>query len=92
MAKDKRTNITTTDRTPSEIVVFGSKGYECFKTEYDIALRYKTMDTWAKFPDFRDRYGNWVREAMALSKVNIGWCGTHAATPWQIKSPASWGL
>ncbi len=77
--KAKRTDTNAGDRQTQDVLSLGSKGYELFKTEFDTHLKYATVDAWAKFPDFKDRYANWVRKAIALSRVQIGWLGTQAA-------------
>lgn len=76
----KRTNTAANDRVPQDVISLGSKDYELFKTEFDTFLTYAMVDTWAKFPDLKDRYRNWVLKAIALTRVQIGWYGTHAAT------------
>ncbi|WHI45028.1 phage major capsid protein, P2 family [Microbulbifer sp. VAAF005] len=76
----KRTDTDNEDRQTSEVWSLGSKNYELFKTEYDTHIRYITMDSWAKFPDFQQRYGNWVRRAIGLARIRVGWMGTQAAT------------
>ncbi|MCO1337120.1 phage major capsid protein, P2 family, partial [Microbulbifer sp. OS29] len=76
----KRTDTDNEDRQTSEVWTLGSKGYELFPTEYDTHIRYVTIDSWAKFPDFQKRYGSWVRRAIGLARIRVGWMGTHAAT------------
>ncbi|WP_331352587.1 phage major capsid protein, P2 family [Cellvibrio sp. UBA7671] len=75
----KRTDTSANDREPIDPLVLGDKDYECFKTEVDIAIKYKTIDTWAKFPDFQERYAKWVRQAVAMARVRCGWYGLTAA-------------
>jgi len=75
----KRTNTKVGERQTSDVMELDNKFYELFKTEYDTHITYEKIDAWAKFPDFRDRYAKYVRNAIALSRVNLGWYGTHAA-------------
>jgi len=75
----KRTNTETNDRQTSNILQLGSKDYQLYKTEFDYHLPYTTVDSWAKFSDFRERYASWVRRAIALARVMVGWNGTSAA-------------
>lgn len=53
--------------------------YECKQTNFDVAMPYNVMDTWARFPDFSKRYMNAVYRRMALDRIMIGWYGTTAA-------------
>lgn len=75
----KRTNTDANDRVPQEVLELGSKEYELFPTEIDTFVKYKTVDTWAKFPDFGEKYAEWLRQAIAMARVQVGWYGTHAA-------------
>lgn len=74
-----RTNTDTTDRAPQSVLALGSKDYELFPTEFDTFIKYSTVDAWAKFPDFQARYATWVRKAIAMARVRVGWYGTSAA-------------
>ncbi len=75
----KRTNTDTTDRETQDLLSLGNKDYELFFTEFDVHLKFSQIDSWAKFPDFQERYGSWVRKAIALARIRIGWHGTSAA-------------
>lgn len=75
----KRTNTTAGTRVPQRALSLGTKDYELFKTEFDFAMGYETVDAWAKFPDFTERYSTWLRKAIAMARVRVGWYGTHAA-------------
>lgn len=75
----KRTNTDANDRAPQEVISLSTKGYELFKTELDFYIKYVTIDSWAKFPDFRERYNSWLRKAIAMARVRVGWYGTSAA-------------
>ncbi|WP_026180455.1 phage major capsid protein, P2 family [Hahella ganghwensis] len=77
----KRTDTDSRDRQTSDVLSLGSKGYELHPVEYDTHIKYKTIDSWAKFPDFQARYAGWVRKAISLSKLRVGWLGTSCAFP-----------
>lgn len=75
-----RTNTTTTDRSPREThEVEDLNGYECRKTDSDTAIRYATLDTWAKFSDFEARITAQRLRRQALDRLMIGFNGTSAA-------------
>lgn len=75
----KRTNTEANDRAPQEVLALGSQNYELFSTEFDTFIKYATVDAWAKFPNFQERYAKWVRTAIAMARVRTGWYGTSAA-------------
>jgi P2 family phage major capsid protein len=53
--------------------------YECVKIDSDTAIKYATLDAWAKFPDFKVRLANAIARQQALDRIMIGWNGTSAA-------------
>lgn len=67
------------ERKPRDVLGLDRYGYELFKTDSDVAIRYKTIDSWAKFPDLADRYARYVQERIAADRELIGWYGTSAA-------------
>jgi P2 family phage major capsid protein len=75
----KRTDTEANDRVPQSVLVLGSKDYELHSTEFDTYITWAKLDSWAKFPDFNERYGKYVRRAIAIARVKVGWYGTHAA-------------
>lgn len=75
----KRTNTDANDRVPQEVLDLGSKDYELHSTEFDTYIKYATVDSWAKFPQFQEMYAQWVRKAIAMARVRTGWYGTSAA-------------
>ncbi|GLS26165.1 phage major capsid protein, P2 family [Marinibactrum halimedae] len=75
----KRTNTNDRDRQPLNPLSLGSKGYECHKTEFDYFIKYETIDAWAKFKDFANRFLNWTRHQTALSQIMVGWYGESIA-------------
>lgn len=72
------------ERVPKDLVSLDAEGYELFATETDVALRYATIDVWAKFPDFATRYGMAVRKAIGNDRLAAGWYGTSAAATTNI--------
>lgn len=74
----KRTDTDLGDRQTTDALNLENKFYECYKSEYDVHIKYSTIDSWAKFPDFQQRYANWVRRAIALAKIRVGWYGITA--------------
>ncbi len=85
----KRTDTEAGSRQTTSVVSLGGKTYECHFTEYDVHIKYVTMDSWAKFKNFNQKYGEWVRKAIALAKLRLGWLGTSAA---EFTNPANNGL
>src|SRR5207253_8999316 len=79
-----RTNTKTTDREAKDMVDLSGLGYELFHTESDAGLPFATIDSWAKFPDFSDRYSAAVQRQIALDRIMVGWHGTHAAPQTNI--------
>ncbi|WP_444894923.1 phage major capsid protein, P2 family [Microbulbifer sp. SSSA005] len=75
----KRTDTTNNDRQTVDPLGLDPNGYECVKTEYDVHILYQTLDAWAKFPDFKDRFMNYVRKAIAHARIKHGFYGTHNA-------------
>lgn len=76
----KRTNTDTKARTPSMLGgPVGSK-YQTKLTEYDVGIKYATLDAWARYPDFQKRYRKAVMQAIALNRIMVGFNGTSAAT------------
>lgn len=74
-----RTNTTVADRTPRSVETLEANGYECKKTDFDTAIKYGTLDAWAKFPDFQVRVRDAIVRQQALDRIMIGFNGTSAA-------------
>ncbi|MGF6490545.1 phage major capsid protein, P2 family [Pseudomonas frederiksbergensis] len=79
-----RTNTKTTDREAKDFSDLSGLDYELFHTESDVGLSFAKIDSWAKFPDFADRYSAAVQKQIALDRIMIGWHGTHAAPQTDI--------
>lgn len=74
------------ERTAKHLIDTDSKGYTLKPTEFDVALRYAQIDSWAKFPDFRERWQALVRMAMGNDMLQTGWTGTSAAATTNLSS------
>ena len=66
------------ERKPKDVLGLGKYEYELKKTDSDVAIRYSTIDSWAKFPDLADRYARYVQERIAADRELVGWYGTRA--------------
>ncbi len=67
------------ERVAKNLVDLTADPYVLHQTNSDVALRYSTIDAWAKFPDFRERYNRAVRQAIGNDRLKIGWNGVSAA-------------
>lgn len=67
------------ERVPSNLLGLEPLSYKLEPTESDVYLTYKTMDTWAKFPDLRERYTRYVQAQIANDRELIGWYGESVA-------------
>lgn len=74
-----RTDTDENDREPSNLLDLKNNLYELFHTETDVALKFATIDAWAKFPEFARKYLEAVQKRIALDRILIGWNGTHVA-------------
>lgn len=75
-----RTDVKTKDRDAKDMSDLSGLGYELFHTESDVGLPFAKIDSWAKFPDFADRYSAAVQKQIALDRIMIGWHGVSVAT------------
>ncbi len=71
--------VNTGARTPQSLSAPTGWDYEVKQTNFDVAMTYALMDTWARFADFRTRYMNAVYRRIALDRIMIGWYGASAA-------------
>ena len=87
-AKEPVTSRTDTSgngvRSPKDVLGLGKYRFELKKTDSDVAIRYDTIDAWAKFPDLADRYSRYVQERIAADRELIGWYGTSAAATTDV--------
>lgn len=72
------------ERTPKRLLSTGTQDYALKATEFDVALSYADIDSWAKFPNFADLYMQAVREAISNDILQAGWTGTSAAAATNI--------
>jgi P2 family phage major capsid protein len=75
-----RTNTDKKDREPRNVLGLDGKGYELHDTHSDVTLKFSTIDAWAKFKDFAQRYTAAVRRQIALDRIMVGWHGIKVAT------------
>ncbi|MBL4761381.1 MAG: phage major capsid protein, P2 family [Gammaproteobacteria bacterium] len=78
-APGKRTDTTNNDRQTSDPLNLDPHGYKCVFTEYDVHMKYATIDAWAKFPNLHEKFMGYVRLAQAHSSIRTGWHGLTAA-------------
>ncbi|MDO5609492.1 MAG: phage major capsid protein, P2 family [Pseudomonadota bacterium] len=75
-----RTEITgSAERQPQDVSAMDKRGYECFKTDFDTAIPYALIDSWAKFKDFQTKLRDAIIKRQALDRLMIGFHGTSAA-------------
>jgi P2 family phage major capsid protein len=74
-----RTNTDNKDREARNVLGLDGGGYELFDTHSDVSLKFSTIDAWAKFKDFAQRYSAAVQKQIGLDRIMIGWHGTKAA-------------
>jgi P2 family phage major capsid protein len=83
-----RTDTSNTDRVARNVLGLDGNGYELFETHSDVGLKYATIDAWAKFKDFAQRYATAVQKQIGLDRIMIGWNGTSvAATTDRVANP-----
>lgn len=74
-----RTDTTSNDRVPRDVHDLTKNRYKCNKTDFDTAIRYNTLDTWAKFPEFQEKLRDSILQQQALDRIMIGFYGTSVA-------------
>jgi P2 family phage major capsid protein len=75
----RRTNTSTTDRTPRSVHGMVSNMYDCKKIEFDTAVKYEALDAWAQQPGFGDKIRTQTDKQIALNKIMVGFNGMGAA-------------
>ena len=78
------TSVEGNERTPRDVLGLAKFVYELFQTNSDVYLRYNTIDVWAKFKDFAERYVRYVQERIANDRELVGWHGITAAATTDI--------
>lgn len=82
------TDTTAADRVPTDPTSLDNFGYTCTQTNFDTAIKYSKLDSWAKFPDFQVRIRDAILRRQALDIITIGWNGTsRAATSNRATNP-----
>lgn len=67
------------ERNPRDVKDLTSNDYAAKQTNYDTAIRYATLDAWAKFPDFQTRLRDAIIRQQGLDRIMIGFNGSSAA-------------
>ncbi len=67
------------ERSGTELGAPDGTTWEVAQTDFDVYIKYPTLDIWARYKDFYSRYMKAVFKAIALTRITIGWHGTHAA-------------
>lgn len=76
-----RTDTTTQDREPRNVVDMTPREYLCRQTNFDTFATYAQLDAWAKFQDFQARMRKHVTMQVARDRLMVGFNGTsYAAT------------
>ncbi|SPZ59338.1 phage major capsid protein, P2 family [Serratia quinivorans] len=73
------TNTDEKDREPIDPTSLDEQGYMCTQTNFDTALKYSKLDSWAKFKDFQVKIRNQIVKRQALDRIMIGWNGVKRA-------------
>lgn len=82
------TNTATTDRATKDAHTLDEQQYTCNQTNSDTHIRYATLDSWAKFPDFQTRVRDAIIRRQALDRIMVGFNGTsRAATSDPVANP-----
>ena len=75
-----RTDTDKARRMPTQVGQgLDSTKYRCEKTDFDSFIKYNTIDSWAKFPDFQKRCTDAVTRQIARDRLMIGFNGTSVA-------------
>jgi P2 family phage major capsid protein len=75
----KRTDISKGPRMPRALGGMEGTEWETAFTEFDVSIAYESLDAWARYPDFQQRYMDQVYRIIALNRLLIGWHGKEAA-------------
>lgn len=74
-----RTDTKDKERETSYVGELNPDEYDCKQTNFDTHIGYSTMDAWAIFDDFGERYRQAVMKRVALDRIMTGWNGIQAA-------------
>ncbi|TCP13759.1 P2 family phage major capsid protein [Crenobacter luteus] len=76
------------ERQTRDVLALDGTGYRCEQTNYDTHVKYATLDSWAKFPDFQTRLRDAIVQRIALDRMMIGFNGvSRAATSNRTANP-----
>lgn len=75
----RRTDTDSKDRTGSELGAPNGSTWEMAEMEFDVFIKYKTMDTWNRMGNLRNLYMSSVYRCVGLDRMTIGWHGTSVA-------------
>lgn len=73
------TDTTSKDRVPTDPTDLIGNKYQCQQINFDTALRYAKLDSWAKFPDFQIRVRDAIVKQQARDRIMIGFNGVQRA-------------
>lgn len=74
-----RTDTNSADRATADAATPDGHKYTCLQTNFDTHIRYATLDSYAKFPDFQTRIRDVIVRQQALDRLMIGFNGLSAA-------------
>lgn len=63
------------ERQPQHPLELSNTKYSLVQTNTDVAIRYATLDSWAKFKDLAERFQRYVFARTAADRELIGWNG-----------------
>lgn len=75
----RRTDTTKEDRQARDPHDTTDDGYQAFKTEFDTAISYDTLDAWSMFPEFQTNVRDMIVRQQALDRIVIGFHGKSVA-------------
>lgn len=75
----RRTDTDSNDRVGSELGAPSGSTWEMAEMEYDVYIKYKTMDTWSRLGNLRKKYMPSIYGAVGLTRMSVGWHGTSVA-------------
>lgn len=84
-----RTDTSSTgERTAKRLKSTGTQNYDLKPTEFDVALGYDDIDSWAGLGQnvFEQLYMQAVRDAISIDILQTGWTGTSAAATTDIST------
>jgi P2 family phage major capsid protein len=75
----RRTDTDLKDREGNELGSPTGSKWETAETDFDVFIKYRTLDVWARFKDFHQRYLAATYKAIALTRMSIGFHGVSVA-------------